>query len=193
MSEIPNTEDLVKLVEILSPLTPESRKRLIMASLTLLGDGALTNDISSNIVQKVEHDRSTIQTENTAQALSPKANIWLKQSEISPQKLENVFHFNEDGTVDIIAAKIPGKTVKERVANAYILVGVSQLLTSGMPVVDDKFARNFCDLHGLYNHTNHSKALKGNWITGTKDKGWNITTPGLQRAAEVIKEISEGT
>lgn len=74
-----------------------------------------------------------------------------------------------------------------------MLVGIAKLLSSGDPSFDDKSARALCETSGCYDSANHAASLrdKGNEFTGTKDKGWTLTTPGLKRGAILIKELNK--
>lgn len=93
----------------------------------------------------------------------------------------------------MIAAQIPGRSNRDKVRNAYILTGVAQFLRTAETSFDDKAARKLCEESGFYDHTNHSKYLKGgNEFTGTSKKGWKLTSPGLKAAAALIIELSKG-
>jgi hypothetical protein len=76
-------------------------------------------------------------------------------------------------------------------ANAYVVSGISQLLLKGEPSFTDKDARTLCERSGCYDSANHSAHLKdrGNEFSGSKDKGWTLTAPGLKRAAELLKQM----
>jgi hypothetical protein len=122
----------------------------------------------------------------------PRAKAWMKQTSVTAEELEQVFHTSEDQT-EVIAAHIPGRNKKEQTYNAYVLTGVAQLLSTGSPTFQDKTARALCESSGCYDYANHAKYLKnrGNEFTGTKDKGWTLTAPGLKRGAEIIKELNK--
>ena len=107
-------------------------------------------------------------------------------------ELQQVFHLG-NGDAEVIAGDIPGKNKKEKTYSAYILIGLSKLLSTGSPAFDDKSARALCESSGCYDQANHSVHIKerGNEFTGTKDKGWTLTAPGLKRAAVLIKEMTK--
>ncbi len=170
-----------KIIAILTPLPSEERSRVMNAAMMLLGEaspklGAVSTDDEVGAVSN----------------LSPRAKAWMKQNSVTNEELEQVFHMSETGT-EVIASHIPGKNKKEQTYNAYILTGIAQLLATGNPSFQDKTARTLCESSGCYDSANHSAHLKdrGNEFTGTKDKGWTLTAPGLKRGAEVIKELNK--
>lgn len=171
------------IVTELTPLSSEDRHRVVQASMTLLGESAAK--VGSSSPNTGESDAGDVG------ALSNRARTWIRQNDLSMEQLEQVFHF-DDGTVEIIAAEILGNNNKERVRNAYILTGIRSLLLTGDAKFDDQAARTLCDLHGFYDHTNHSKYVKGwNEFAGSRDKGWTLTAPGLKAAASLIKEMTK--
>jgi hypothetical protein len=176
------TEIVGIIVDELTPLSSEDRHRVVQASMTLLGEGAAKLDNSPADVEK--------EIGGEADQLPVRARTWIGQNGLTMDQLQQAFHFESD-TAEIIAAELPGKSNKERVRNAYLLSGIKALISTGEAKFEDQTARTLCDLHGVYDHTNHSKALKGrNEFTGSRDKGWTLTAPGLKEAATLIKEIS---
>jgi len=125
-------------------------------------------------------------------SLPSRARAWLKQNGVSAEELQQVFHF-ESGGAGVIAGEIPGKNNKEKTLSAYALVGLSCFLSTGSAAFDDKSARALCESSGCYDQGNHSYIIKkrGNEFTGTKEKGWTLTAPGLRRAALIVKEIAK--
>jgi hypothetical protein len=93
--------------------------------------------------------------------------------------------------IDVIAA-LPGRNKKEQTYTAYIITGIGQLLLNGIASFDDKVARALCERSGCYDSANHSAHLRdrGNEFTGTKEKGWTLTAPGLSRGAQIIKDMN---
>ncbi|MGA3012182.1 MAG: hypothetical protein ABSD72_18145 [Terracidiphilus sp.] len=182
------TELVSEIVDLLTPIESAERIRVIQASLTLLGEAfpAGSRQAGGAIVDPGEGDGSG------TSALPTRARAWMKQNSVTDEELEQVFHLG-DGSAEVIAGEIPGKGKKEQTLNAYILVGVSRLLSTGNPTFDDKSARSLCESLGCYDIGNHSVFIKdrGNEFAGTKEKGWTLTAPGLKRAATLVKEIAK--
>ncbi|MDP2621156.1 MAG: hypothetical protein Q8P46_13465 [Hyphomicrobiales bacterium] len=186
MTTKPMTDIVSAIVTELRPLESVERLRVVQASLALLGE---TPVLPSQPGTAESSGSAGVGGEPSDLPL--RTRTWLKQNQLSMEQVEQVFHL-EGEDVDVIAAEIPGKFNKEKVRNAYILVGIARMLTSGEAKFDDKVARAFCEQHGFYDHTNHMKYMKGgNEFTGTKAKGWTLTSPGLKRGAELVKELSQ--
>jgi hypothetical protein len=175
---------MAKLVELLKPLSPEDRVRAIRSAMIWLDDNQPGTVSGSGDQEEVNEPAGEIG------ALPLRARTWMKQNGISASQLQHVFHITKEG-VEIIAG-VPGRNKKEQTYNAYILTGLGQLLRAGNPTFQDKEARALCESSGCYDSANHSVHIKnkGNEFTGTKDKGWTLTVPGLRRAGEIVKELS---
>lgn len=121
-----------------------------------------------------------------------RARTWMKQNDLAISELEQVFNV-VDGVAEVIAPHMPGKNKKEQTLNAYILTGVTKMISTGNSSFSDSEARELCVRSGCYDSGNHAATMKdkGNEFAGTKDKGWMLTAPGLKRAAELIKELSK--
>ena len=47
-------------------------------------------------------------------------------------------------------------------------------------------------VRGFFDGTNHMKYMKGgNEFTGSKDKGWTLTAPGLKVGASLVTQLSK--
>jgi hypothetical protein len=185
MAKIKTTEVLTKIVEILTPLSSDERQRVIAASLTLLGEEgtALPKPGAKAREREEGGDQS---------GLPPRAKLWMNQNSISSGEVEQVFHIS-DGVAAVIAPDVPGKNNKEKTLNAYALTGISKLLETGNAAFDDKTAKALCRTLGCFDTTNHARYLKakGNEFTGSKDKGWSLTAPGLRQGAAMVKELGK--
>jgi hypothetical protein len=183
MAKINQTEVLGRIIELLTPLASDDRHRIVNASLTFLGE----HRGGAKGLQEEGQDQDS----GDDLGLAPRAGMWRKQSGITPEQLQQVFHVS-DGKVDVIASEIPGASTKERTVNAYVLAGLAKYLATGDPKFDDKSARSVCSTSGCYDNTNHATYLKarGNLFAGTKDAGWSLTTPGLRHAAELVKTLT---
>jgi len=181
------TEIVGEIVELLTPLESAERARVIQASLTLLGDAL---PISQS---RAGADGGSIAADGGGETsvLPPRAQAWMRQNGVSLEGLRQVFQL-ENGSAEVIG-DVPGKNKKEKTYSAYVLTGLSKLLSAGSPAFDDKTARALCESSGCYDQANHSVHLKerGNEFTGTKEKGWSLTAPGLKRAAVLVKEMAK--
>ncbi len=177
------TEIVGAIVDLLTPLPSEDRRRIIQAALTLLGEDAVAK-VSAG-------QREQPQDIEGASDLPLRARNWMKQNGLSVDQINQVFHLDNE-SVQVIASEIPGKNNRERVRNAYILQGIACLLQSGDGHFDDAAARALCSSHGIFDGTNHMKYMKGgNEFTGSKDKGWTQTAPGLKLGAVLIAGLAQ--
>ncbi len=168
------TEAVSTIVDELAEFSPEERQRIVRASLTLLGN-------SPQIA-------SAYADEDTGDAQFPaKARMWMKRCGVTAEQIAHVFH--RDGDDVKVIATIPGSTKREQVVNAYVLSGIAKLLALGESKFDDKSARALCELGGFFDSTNHMKYMKSSEFTGSRDKGWVLTTPGLERGAALVSQI----
>jgi hypothetical protein len=187
MSGRTSAEVAGEIVELLTPLESAERLRVVRASLVLLGE-----EQSSVLAAKANKPSGEAFDASTDSNLPARARTWLKHHQISTEELEQVFHMS-GADIAIIAADIPGKSVGEKAANAYLLTGLQKLLLSGGADFDDKSARALCETAGCYDSTNHTKYIaknKDNYLSGNKDKGWELTSPGLKRVANLVREIA---
>jgi hypothetical protein len=169
-------DSIKTIVDELTPLGSDDRKRAIQAAMTVLGEEAI-RPVQPEPVPIPEAENLPLRVRN-----------WMRQNDISMQQLQQVFHI-ENGTAEIIA-EIPGRNNKEKVRNAYVLTGISNFLVAGEQRFDDVAARALCERFGLYDSTNHAKYVKGgNEFTGSRERGWTVTIPGLKAAATLIKDI----
>lgn len=166
------------IVNELTPLNSEERKRAIQAAMTLLGE--------SGAAEAESVDRRSVEGMETMPA---RVRSWLRQNSLSIEQVEQVFHINNN-EVEIIA-EIPGRNNKEKVRAAYILTGISNFLLTGEQRFDDVAARALCERVGIYDSTNHAKYMKGgNEFVGSRNAGWTLTAPGLRQGAIFISELS---
>lgn len=174
-------EIVKKVVGLLEPLTPEDRSRVIKSALTFLGES----------LGQLEPNGDSSDDSELLGDLKPSAKAWMKQYKITNGELQQVFH-NADGTISIIGG-VPGRKKREQTLNAYVLEGIRSLLSTGKAYFDDQSARDLCESAGCYDSPNHASTLKnkGNLFTGSKDKGWTLTAPGLKHGAELIKELNK--
>jgi hypothetical protein len=148
--------------------------------MTLLGEAA---------TQSLTEAGNAEPGEGQSGGLPAKARSWMKQHGLTLEQVNQVFHFGDEGP-EIIAA-VPGANKKEQVRNAYVLCGTGRLLASGETRFDDKVARRVCESGGFFDSTNHMKYMKGKEFTGSREKGWVLTAPGLKLGAILVAQLSE--
>ena len=174
---------VAKLVDVLTPLAAEDRTRAISAAAVLLGDSA---EVRSPAAFKAEPAGAG------PQAVSAKGIGWMKKNGFSDEVLDHTFSIDKDG-IDVIAARMPGKSKRQQTLETYIICGLRAFLQSGEPAFGDKEARELCQRIGCYDSANHYNYVKGfgNRIAGSKDSGWRLTNPGLSQAAYIVKQLAE--
>ncbi len=177
MSKKTSTQAVATIVEELADFSSEERHRIVQASMTLLGETPKRLDVSVNEAEPRQDGE-----------LPAKARNWMKQHGLTSEQINQVFHFGEEGGIEIIAS-IPGATKREQVRNAYVLCGIGRLMASGETKFDDKAARRICELGGFFDGTNHMKYMKGSEFAGSRDKGWVLTAPGLKLGASLVAQL----
>jgi hypothetical protein len=176
-------EAVPKLVEVLTPLSPEDRQRAISATLILFGQPAPSPIASSKLSVREELVES-------GDGISAKASLWMKKYGITREQLDHVFSVEAD-SVDVIAARMPATGKRQQTVQAYVICGLKSYFKTGEPAFTDAEARELCSKVGCYdvaNHSNYRKAF-GNLLSGTKDSGWKLTNPGLSEAAKFVKQL----
>ncbi|UPJ48689.1 hypothetical protein IVB30_37645 [Bradyrhizobium sp. 200] len=183
-------ETLTAIIKLLEPLSSAQRQRTVAAAMMFLGEAAL---------QKPRQEASAGSTDTSNNdddgetGYAPQITKWMKQNDVSAEELDRVFHFNGDGTFDLLHA--PGKTKKEQTVNTYILTGLGKYLAANDRSFDDATARSFCETIGCFDATNHATYLrknKGGEFTGDKTKGYSLTNVGVKRGAVLVKELAGG-
>jgi|ERR1700739_3025192 len=175
-----------KIYGLLEPLNSDERRKIINASLTLLGEATAGERAVGGGDSRVSTDGG--KPDQNIEGIHPKAVHWMKQNGVTQAQLEEVFDITSEG-MPVIISQAPGKNSKVQTHNAYVLQGISRLLATGDSTFDDKTARNLCGGLGCYNKGNHAVYMDeiGNQLTGSKDKGWKLTAPGLKHGASLIK------
>lgn len=176
------TEAMAKVLEVLTPLESDERKRVVQAAFALLGE-----EVPSKVPESAPK-KGNPGSEDLALNVSPAAAAWLTKMRVTKEQLEQCVHF-EEGKVTVIA--LPGGATKriDQVVHTYLMQGFAAFLAGGEGAFTDKDARELCEHFGCYDQTNHAKYLKefGNRITGSKSTGWKLTAPGLAAAAELVR------
>lgn len=171
-----------KIYQLLEPLDANDRKRAVNAALALLGDAS--GDVGAQ-------PPGSGLPPSGQDALPMRAASWMRSNAVSKEQLNQVFHIQE-GKVEVIAAQSPGASKKVQTVNAYILAGLRAFLETGEAKFSDNDARDTCKSLGCYDQANHAAYLKGkgNSLSGSKNSGWMLTSPGQAAGAILVKAIA---
>jgi len=175
------TQAVANVVQELEGFSSDDRHRIVAASMTLLGEAP------ARFVPEGETDESRL---GQGVQFPAKARNWMQQRALTMEQINQVFHFGDEGPE--IIAHIPGGTKKEQVRNAYVLCGIGRLLTYGETRFEDKVARGICESGGFFDSTNHMKYMKCSEFTGSREKGWVLTAPGMNLGASLVTQLSKG-
>ena len=189
MAKAKLTDVTGKIVDLLAPFESDERMKIVQAAFVFLGE--TTTNAFGDGGKKGNSENAGADMENANSGISEKAKSWMQSNSINNAQISQVFHIS-NGSIDIIASKIPGKSLKEQTVNAYVLQGIAKFILTGEPNFDDDSARSFCQSAGCYDVKNHSSYLasKGNKFSGSKGAGWKLTTPGLKDGADLVKQSS---
>ena len=182
MSEAQKMMSAIELiVKALGPLDSMERHRAIEASLVVLGEKSANPATSDRKVDQADEQIG----------LPSRAQQWMRQGGLTADQLEQVFELS-NGAVTVIAPEMTGKNNAEKTIKAYVLTGIAAFLSSGTPDFNDKAARQLCETLGCYDRSNHTRYLneKANNFTGSKEKGWKLTAPGLKYGYTIVKELA---
>jgi hypothetical protein len=175
---------MTKIIEILTPLDSEQRRRVMQAAFALLGEEPVLKTHGRQPAAKPEDGTA----EEAIEGINATASSWLAKAKITQEHLEQHLHF-DGGAVKVIS--LPGNATKriDQVVHTYLMRGLAAFLATGEASFSDKDARDLCEHFGCYDATNHAKYIKefGNRITGSKNAGWKLTAPGLTAAADLLK------
>jgi hypothetical protein len=186
MPDQENTNALTTIIKVLTPLKSEDRRRTVDAAMLFLGETARAAATARH-AGKVDGEQ---EVHGSGYVPTARAEGWMTKNGVSAEELEQVFHFNDDGTFDI--HDVPGESNKEKTLNTYVLTGLGKLLSSNDRSFDDEMARSFCKKIGCYDIANHNATLKrkGAELSGDKRRGYTLTSVGVKRGAVLVKELA---
>ncbi|MBI1359014.1 MAG: hypothetical protein GC155_01895 [Alphaproteobacteria bacterium] len=186
----PELDAMAKVLAALEPLSGDARDRVMSWVADKLGLNR-EHKVAAGPNQPVGIADIHLDAPVEHGTLPSRVVLWMKQNDVSTDELSEIFHI-AGGEAQLIVGDMPGRNNKERTLNGYVLAGLSQFLVSGDPTFTDRFARDLCSSAGCLDLTNHARYLngRGNEFTGSKERGWALTAPGLKRAAAIIKEAT---
>jgi hypothetical protein len=185
-------EVVARLYDVLEPLDPSVRAKAIRAVLTMFDDeqpNSERRELPSSVPHGPVSSRDGHGSGSTF-AVGKRAQLWLSKHGLGDDLLDRVFHM-ENGQPTLYAP-VPGTKKREQTINAYLLTGAQGFLATDEPRFSDASAVALCKRTGCYDQANHAqtRGAFGNRITGNKEAGFTLTTPGLEQAAALIKDMA---
>jgi len=109
---------------------------------------------------------------------------------ISDEVLAGVLHF--DGTsCSIIAKDLKDRGKAPKQVKLALLLGVKGLLETGEAFISRELLIQTCEQYSAYDSHNFKGNMKSQKnLFLTKGDGWVLPVPGLEKAAEVIRELA---
>lgn len=180
-------EIATELFHLLEPLSKGDRGKVVRSAMALL------DDTSDSVVRDLPDDHVDRRVP-LGEEFGRNANRWMQQNNLTREMLDEAFHY-DNGSVDVIAATIPGKGKKGQSKNCYLLCGIAALLSNDDPRFVDDDAVELCKRMGCHDAKNHATTRKelGNTVSGTKASGFTLPAPGLRAAAQLVKEIASNS
>jgi hypothetical protein len=186
-------EVMSELYSLLEPLGTEDRQRVVDSALNLLGDKPMTHHKHTERSETEVGKEGPPGDDADWKGFPAEAKRWAKRNGITRDLFDEYFH-EKDGKLSVI--NIPdGLAGKQKMSVAcYLLLGLATYIKAGdAATFDDEAARKLCETFGAYDSPNHSRifaTMKGQ-LTGGKKSGWQLTKPGLDAAARLLKSKEE--
>jgi len=179
VSENALAEAATRVARELEPLEVNQRQRVIRTALMLLGDAHFADVPQPGPIQTQQP---------SSNSMGAPSDLLLRRLGLTSDQVEQFLHFEGENAIPI---GLPGgaQSKREQTMNTYLLAVLAAALSSTEARFSDIEARNLCVQFGCFDAPNHVRIVKalGNKITGSKDSGWKLTSPGLAAAASLIK------
>lgn len=169
-----------KIYQLLEPLDPDDRRKVVSAAFTLFGEQTPQKANSTSL----HRDEVRLPVGNNAKR-------WMQQNQIDETTLQDIFHV-EPGNVEIIASDVPGSSKRAQTKNCYLLAGLRSLLANDQPGFQETDAVDLCKHLACFDSPNHANTRRelGNQVRGNKDSGFSLSAPGLRAAGELVKAMT---
>ena len=165
----------------------EARKRILRWAIERFAAGELGGAVENRLKTSGQGAMSA------DSSVGPRARAWLARNGLSVQQLDSVLADYGSG-YELILRDLPGRTSRDKAANAYLLTGTLHIVQNDTSDFGDEEARALCRRFGVYDSSNHSKALRTlrPHLTGNASSGYRLTAAGENMAANIIASMSNG-
>jgi hypothetical protein len=136
----------------------------------------------------------TIDADEDLDAISPIAKKWMRRNGLTAKDLSKVFSIGGD-EIDLIAKKVPGKSVRARMRSVFLLEGVAAYLAGGAARFSHEKVKEAClhyDAYDVRNFATYLRELAAE-VSGGKESGYTLTARGLANATEIVRELAGAT
>lgn len=116
---------------------------------------------------------------------------WMKRNGIQAEQLGTIFSLGLD-EIDLVAKKVPGKSIRERMKNVFLLKGIASYLGSGAARFTHDQVKEVCQHYDAWDGPNFAINFKSfaSDVGGSKESGYNLTTRGLTSGTDLIKQMT---
>ena len=116
--------------------------------------------------------------------------MFFSQYSITQDMWQNVYHF-DGNKYAVIVKDLKEKTVAQKQIKLALLLGIKNLLENNDASLEKETLIEICKTYSAYDSKNFAHHMKNNKnLFIPKSGGWNLTVPGQQEAANVIKELA---
>jgi hypothetical protein len=158
-----------------------------------LGEGtdAFADPTVQGALTGADADRRSDAGEDALAGVSPIAKKWMQRNGLTADQLSHVFSIGGD-EIDLIAKKVPGKSVRARMRSVFLLEGVAAYLAGGAPRFTHEKVKEACLHYNAYDVSNFAANLRdlAAEVSGGKESGYTLTQRGLASATEIVKQLA---
>lgn len=128
----------------------------------------------------------------TVTEITKTASSFFSRNSINQEQWTRVFHI-DGNEYNIIVQDLKEKTVSSRQIKLALLLGVKSLFETGTASISKDELINMCKQYATYDPSNFAAHMKKqkNLFLRKGSRGWELTRPGQEKAAEVIKELAQ--
>jgi hypothetical protein len=137
-----------------------------------------------------EEELQTTEPEEGLEGVNDVARKWMRRNGLSTEQLSSLFSLGVD-EIDLVAEKVPGTNVKQRLRSVLLLKAIASYLGSGAPRVEHKKLKEAASHYDADAGSNMATYIKemGAEFSGTATSGYSLTTRGLSAATKLIKDM----
>lgn len=126
------------------------------------------------------------------QAIPIAASNFFSQNSITQEQWELIFHF-EGNVCNVVVQDLKEKPTSGKQIKLALLLGIKNQFETGTPSISKDELIDMCKQYATYDSGNFSVHLKKQktLFLPKGNKGWQLTRPGLKKAAQVIEELAQ--